>query len=78
MSLSLLMKAKLEVVWKPNESHYIEKLNRIFVPWQLEQGKCLAETSWKWFTGDEKRRELVGRLASKRNRKVTIIRDEVS
>ena len=37
MSLSLLMKAKLEVVWKPNESHYIEKLSRIFLPWQLER-----------------------------------------
>lgn len=49
MSLSLLMKAKLEVVQKPNESHYIEKLSRIFLPWQLEQGESLARTSWKSF-----------------------------
>lgn len=28
MSLSLLIKANLEVVWEPNESLYTEKLNR--------------------------------------------------
>lgn len=71
MSLSLLIKAKLEVVWKPNESHYIEKLSRLFLPWQLEQGKCLAGTSWESFMADKNRRELVGRLASRRDNEVT-------
>lgn len=53
MSLSLLMKAKLEVVWKPNESHYIEKLSRIFYlsnwnrtrAWQGHPGKVLWQNN---------------------------------
>lgn len=70
MSLSLLIKAKLEVVWMPNESHYIEKLSRVFLSWQLEQGKCLAGTSWKSFMADKNRRELVGRLVSKTDKDI--------
>lgn len=71
MSLSLLIKDKFEVVWMPKESHYIEKLSRVFLSWQLEQGKCLAGTSWKSFMADKNRRELVGRLVSKRDKDVT-------
>lgn len=71
MSLSLLIRAKLEVVWMPNESHYIEKLSRVFLFWQLGQGKFLAGTSWKSFMADKNRRELVGRLVSKRDKDVT-------
>lgn len=71
MSFSSLTKAKLEVVWKPNESHYIEKISRSFLPWQAEQGKFLAGTSWKSFMAHKNRRELVDRLASKRDKEVT-------